>query len=191
MNFLNFIQWRPGIGDPDFMGWFITCAYLIVAMMSGLVCIRGERFFPIHEIKKQRIFWGFFGVVFLFLGVNKQLDLQSLLRDVGKALAVNMGWYDQRRIVQFWFVIIMGIIFFILLLIAAFWVIRNGLKTNMVAMLGLCIIMVFILVRASSFSHIEKIFGCETIRHKVELLLESGGIFCVAVNALMHQRSKD
>jgi hypothetical protein len=44
------------------------------------------------------------------LGVNKQLDLQTLLGDVGRSVSTAQGWYDKRRAVQAVFVLVFAII---------------------------------------------------------------------------------
>jgi hypothetical protein len=38
------------------------------------------------------------------LGINKQLDLQTALTELGRVLALSQGWYEQRQVVQFWFI---------------------------------------------------------------------------------------
>jgi hypothetical protein len=42
------------------------------------------------------------------LGVNKQLDLQSALTELGRILATDGGWYDSRHRVQRVFILAVG-----------------------------------------------------------------------------------
>jgi hypothetical protein len=42
--------------------------------------------------------------MFVGLGINKQLDLQTALTEFGRVLADNQGWYDKRQVVQVWFI---------------------------------------------------------------------------------------
>ena len=44
--------------------------------------------------------WRSIAIAFLALGVNKQLDLQTALTEVGRVLANSQGWYAQRQSVQ-------------------------------------------------------------------------------------------
>ena len=44
------------------------------------------------------------------LGLNKQLDLQSLLTAVGRDIAVAQGWYAQRKGVQLVFVAVVALV---------------------------------------------------------------------------------
>jgi hypothetical protein len=46
------------------------------------------------EIKEQR--WATISILFLGLGINKQLDLQSALTEAGRILAIEQGWYGPR-----------------------------------------------------------------------------------------------
>src|SRR5262249_9076970 len=44
--------------------------------------------------------WRTISVLFLALGINKQLDLQTALTEAGRVLARYQGWYEQRQFVQ-------------------------------------------------------------------------------------------
>ena len=43
-------------------------------------------------------------ILLLFLGINKQLDLQTLLNDMGRRMAKANGWYSIRRFYQVIFI---------------------------------------------------------------------------------------
>jgi hypothetical protein len=43
--------------------------------------------------------------LFLALGINKQLDLQTALTELGRVLAYDQGWYEERQTVQVWFIV--------------------------------------------------------------------------------------
>ena len=67
---LIYFNWKPGIGDPTIGGWITVVLYLL-AMISCWMTARSG-------IKEQRI-WTAISILFLGLGINKQLDLQSAL----------------------------------------------------------------------------------------------------------------
>lgn len=50
------------------------------------------------EGREQKL-WLLIALMFIFLGINKQLDLQSALTEAGRILAIKQGWYAARRIV--------------------------------------------------------------------------------------------
>lgn len=48
-------------------------------------------------------------ILLIFLGFNKQLDLQTNLSEWLRATSIAHGWYEQRRGVQFLFISLMGL----------------------------------------------------------------------------------
>jgi hypothetical protein len=98
------LRWRPAIGDPSFMGWFTVAAYAVGAVLAARAsraeaCGDGEL-----QGRRSRL-WLAVAVAMACLCVNKQLDLQSLFTDIGRAVARHQGWYEQRRSFQKWFVL--------------------------------------------------------------------------------------
>ncbi len=89
--------WKDKAGDPTVMGWLVTVVYLGAAGLC-LSNVRGRRK-NTHAVS-YRWFWWCMGLSMLFLGINKQLDLQMLLADVGRTYAQTMGWYRTRKPVQ-------------------------------------------------------------------------------------------
>src|SRR2546423_5657387 len=90
-------RWRPGIGDPTFIGWVTVVAYFVAAYF----CWRASRN-GLHG-RKVRWFWTGLTALLVFLGFNKQLDLQTALTFIGKDFAKATGWYENRRVVQVFF----------------------------------------------------------------------------------------
>ena len=90
MDFFSELSWRPTIGDPSFMGWFTVAAYGIGAALAALAGWKlagsNDR---IH--RREKWVWLAVAVVMAFLCVNKQLDLQSLLTDIGRVLSRQEG----------------------------------------------------------------------------------------------------
>ena len=52
-------------------------------------------------------FWFALCGVMVFLGFNKQLDLQTCFTQVGRDMAHSEGWYESRRTVQLIFIVIL------------------------------------------------------------------------------------
>jgi hypothetical protein len=92
-------------------------------------------------------------VLLFFLGVNKQLDFQSLLIIIVRKIAEAQGWFAYRRIVQEYFVI--GISFGIgtASMIALFYL-RNTLLHAWVECTGIAVLLIFAVIRAASISNI-------------------------------------
>lgn len=177
------INWIPSIGDPTFLGWFTVLAYLVTAFLAAKVYFSAENLFSPMTLRKQKFFWLFIVVMMLFLGINKQLDLQSLLTAAGRYYAKKEGWYQDRRRFQIAFIatIIVTSIFTLLILIRYM---KETLKENSLAILGLVFLLAFIIVRAASFHHIDKLLMAYIINLRVNSILEITGIFLIGYSAL-------
>lgn len=146
--------WRPIIGDPTFLGWLTVTTYLI-ASISCFSISRNFRksstteFQPLHYY-----FWFVLAIWLLLLCINKQLDLQTFLKEIVAQVSVSNGWYEHRRQMQR--VFILGILSTtVLLIIIVSYYLRTIWREIWVALLGLLLISVYILIRASSFHHID------------------------------------
>ena len=121
------------------------------------------------------------------LCLNKQLDLQSLLTNIGRIVANQGGWYDQRRTIQFWFVVAIG-----LASVAAFvflaWKTRSIFKGRTLLLLGLSMLLLFVVMRAASFHHVGVFLEQRILGFKLNWILELGSIALVAVSAVQASR---
>ena len=86
------------------MGWLTVAGYAMAALACWRVASRssGNRAERSHADRRT---WLMVSMLMTFLCVNKQLDLQSLGTEIGRAIARASGWYEERRALQFWFVI--------------------------------------------------------------------------------------
>jgi hypothetical protein len=175
-------RWRPGIGDPDFLGWFTTVAYLLAAGACAWAWrreVRGRAFGAPGLVPG---FWLALAVGMFALGVNKQLDLQSWFTQVGKDLAKSEGWYARRRPVQVAFiggVAMVGVAG----VGAVTWWLRGSFRRYRVALAGVVYLACFVVIRAASFHHIDRLLhvGLEHVR--LNHVLELGGIGFIAWGA--------
>jgi cytochrome bd-type quinol oxidase subunit 2 len=180
--FLAQLGWRPGIGDPSVMGWVTVAAYAAAAGLCFVAARHVQVDSQARHGRRERRLWIGVAVFMALLCVNKQLDLQTLLTKIGRELAVRGGWYEHRRPVQFLFVLAIAAV-----AIAAFiWVgrkTRSILKERRLLLVGLCFMLSFIIIRASSFHHVAVILEAEIWGIRLNWLLELGGIAMIAVSA--------
>jgi len=182
-------QWSPGIGDPNVAGW-VTVALYVGAACACLVVARRLRPKARAGVVPRREFWAWslFSVLLWLLAVNKQLDFQTALTEIGRMLARKQGWYEHRAHVQK--VFIGSLCGFGLLCVVAVWVALRGLGSAVkVAALGMCCIGVFVLVRASSFHRVDAFLGHRLVHLRMNWLLEMGGILVVLGAAVLRVRS--
>ena len=165
---LNDGRWHAGIGDPDATGWITVLAYT-VAMVFCYACHRKA-----HQ-GGHRQFWFAMAIIMALLGVNKQLDLQTWFTQWGRDLALEYGWYQRRRLVQGLFIawlILAG-------LLAQSWL-RQWLKSLDVyarrAGVGLVLLGAFVVIRATSFHHVDQMLGFTLASIRVNVILELTGI---------------
>ena len=174
-------NWSPGIGDPSLIAWLTVVAYFIVA---GL-CFRNMRLLGQENVADRKIMglWLALGVLLVFLGINKQLDLQTALTEFGRILSRRMGWYGRRRYVQGVFVGFVGATalgFVLWFLIRG----RHLFERMLFPCLGMCGLFAFVLVRASSFHHIDHMLGLKFWGAKVNWVLEIGSLVIIALGAV-------
>lgn len=175
------MRWSPGIGDPSLLGWFTVVLYLLAAVLSLRVYRQANRMFARHTAQ-QRLFWISVAVLLLLLAINKQLDLQSLLTDIGRMMARKQGWYRERDQVQILFVIALGIAC-VITMTGLIYYFRKILVTNFIALAGLTLLVFFIMVRAVSFHYADIFLRSQILGIKLYQLVEMGGILLVALNA--------
>ena len=173
MDLLLRIKWRPGIGDPTFMGWFTVAAYVAAALLAWLVW---------RNAGNGRRVWFWVALLMAALCLNKQFDLQSLFTDLGREVANAGGWYGKRRGVQKWFVV--GVVAGAGIFGCWFaWRFRDFLRHHKLLSAGLLFLLTFIVVRAISFHHFDVFLKASFAGLKMNWILELSGIFLIATAA--------
>jgi hypothetical protein len=121
-------RWRPTIGDPGFMGWSTVGSYFacaIVALIAVLINQTGGR--------RSCFFWSLISLLMILLGVNIQIDLQSLFIEVGGRIAKAL---DQWRISQICLIVAFGTT--VLVAFLSFMIIMQGMfRRFMFAFMGI------------------------------------------------------
>jgi hypothetical protein len=93
-------------------------------------------------------------ILFCALGINKQLDLQTALTELGRVVASRQGWYDARQIVQVRFIIGVAMTCTTITVVLLFWA-RKSPASTWLALIGTAIV----LIRAATFHHIDRFIG--------------------------------
>jgi hypothetical protein len=209
--------WSPGIGDPTFVGWITVFAYLLASYLCWrvfrqfrlsdpagnrplttgyavpvtvfLVALAGAKRHTSRLPLPVRLaaLWLAVGVALLLLGINKQLDLQTALTEIGRMMARDEGWYARRARVQ--------LVFIVLVVLTGAWGLRailllahGGLRSVRGVLIGMVFLVCFVAIRASSFHHVDNLLGYHLGGFKMNWLLELGGISFVGVNAYRNIR---
>ena len=180
-------EWSPGIGDPTFAGWLTVFCYFGSAYLCYRAWQKARALGP-NAYRLQHA-WGFLGIVMAALGLNKQLDLQSLFTVIARQSAIDNGWYEHRHVFQIWMIKTM-----VLAGIAGgtwvAWYMRKHLKLFGLAAAGAIFLGVFVVIRASSFHHVDIFIHTRALGVKLNNWLELSGIACVAFNARRFARKQ-
>ena len=176
-------DWHFGIGDPTPIGWFTTFAYFAATIACGLVWVTDRQAVRTRG-RGSPGFWMVLTVLLLLLGINKQLDLQTLLNDVGRRTAKAQGWYGVRRFYQVIFVASVTVLGLLALGVFS-WLARKEWKRNFLALLGTVFLYVFVLTRASSIHHVDIWLQWRILGLKWNWILELGGIAVTFLGALI------
>jgi len=176
-------HWRPGIGDPTAMGWLIVGSYVFsLVLCSGCWLSRSRVNEDACSVRYAR-FWMMMSVLFAMLAINKQLDLQSWLTLVGRGIAREQGWFDERRLVQRWFIAGVGVLA-AMLLAWVLWQVRGlGWRVGLAAV-GAAVTMGFVVMRAASFHGMDDLLRSSLIGPlKMNHAMELAGIILVGAGA--------
>jgi hypothetical protein len=182
-------DWHFGIGDPTPIGWFTVFAYLTATIACAGVWTLDRRTQQQGRLATP-IFWMILTVLLLFLGINKQLDLQTLLNDIGRKKAKAEGWYGNRRVYQVLFIALVTAAGLAALCVFS-WLARKQWRRNFVALLGTVFLYVFVLIRASSIHHVDIALQWKIAGAKWNWILELGGIAVVLLGAVLAWKGRD
>lgn len=195
-------RWTPGIGDPTFAGWLTVFAYFAAAWLC-LRAFMAEKAGPprpyvasvlalVRVLRKhgtspplpaqRAAIWLGLCAAMLLLGVNKQLDLQTLFTDLGRLIAHRGGFYEGRRGLQLLFILFMGACALVLLrwlFVAA----RGPLRDFRLPFFGVTLVTTFVIVRAASFHKFDELLGRPISGRWLNFLLEVSGIALIALAA--------
>lgn len=138
-------RWKLGIGDPTIEGWLICTLYFIGFILSLKKSIHVKDNCTISHKT-----WTFVSLILLFLSLNKQLDLQTLISDTGRAIAINLELMEQRHIFKQAFILVLAL-FGIIFLIRYKENVVSFNKNYHLAFVGMVTLITFVFLRAISF----------------------------------------
>ena len=168
------------VGDPTVLGWATFAFY----MLAAGVCFRSARTGGVkgHESQFARS-WRILAVLLLLLGVNKQLDLQTALIELGRRLALAAGVYGHRRDIHlsFFLGLVVGLI---VAVVACRKPLTAFASTHPVCMIGFGLVCAYAFIRAASFDHVDQLLGFDLEKAPGLWVLEVGGLLLVIAKAI-------
>ncbi len=192
--------WRPGGVHLTAVQILTVSAHLIVAAMCAwaLRAARiGSQLAAEYGTQDRRaksrstaykasfFFWSVLTLLFVFLGVNKQLDLDGWFTETCRQFAINQGWYDMRWQIQEPMVVgitVIGVSLLALLLAIT----RSLLPRHILAFVGTLILVFFLILKALSFHHLDHLLEREIASVQLRTIIELSGIGCVGLCAAVN-----
>jgi hypothetical protein len=160
------------------LAWLIVAGYFIAAA-AAFWASRSAR-------KRDRRFWMGTALVLAFLGLNKELDLQTLLTVEGRSFAHYAGWYEQRRLVQGIFLLVMAVVGVVAIAALIRWLRRSPVQVRTAAV-GIVLLFTFVLVRAGSFHHLDDWVTLNVAGMRGGWWLELAGTAVIGLSALAYR----
>ena len=176
-------RWRPGIGDPSVMGWVTVAAYIVAALLCWRCASRAGLGGSYRAGCGERATWLLLAAAMLFLGVNKQLDLQSWVTQVGEDFV--RAHHLSKRAAQTSFAV--GVLAAgVAALAVVLWLARRVLRRMALALVGVLFLVCFVAVRLVSLHSVDRMLGTRFAGAKLNWILELAGIACVGLCAWWH-----
>ncbi len=169
------ISWTPKLGDNDLLGWVTVLGYLITFVLSLFCAIKVNK----TREKNSRWFWWLITFIILFLGINKQLDIQTLLLQTGKSATWILGFYEQRRIFQKGFMLGIGMTMLTIFILTGK-TLGSDWKKCKLSLLGLLFLVSFVILRGATFN---RVFFSGYLFPHYQWILELMGIILIAISA--------
>jgi hypothetical protein len=158
--------------------WLVVASYFIGAI-AAFWASRSAR-------KRDRRFWIGAALLLVFLGLNKELDLQTLLTVEGRSFARISGWYEQRRLVQGAFLLVMAVAGVAAIAALVRWLRKSPVQVKTAAV-GIVLLFTFVLIRAGSFHHIDDWVTIRIAGMRGGWWLELAGTGVIALSALAYR----
>ncbi|MEN6331990.1 MAG: hypothetical protein ABFD57_08385 [Smithella sp.] len=179
--------WLARSGDAYFSSLINTVLYAVSILAAAY------RWKMLQRIKApfaEQVFWLLVILILFVFGINKQLDLQVLLVEIGRPIAMKSGWYESRRIVQALFAFVLTGIAGLFAAMMVF-LVRRHWRNNVLALLGLLILFIYGIMETMSQSHV----GCSLDSYgkwgfRLPDMIEMAGILLILANALIHRKKE-
>jgi len=175
----SLLTWKFALDNPTPLGWTVVTAYVAASMC----CVRAALKSHGKSRQSAAAVWWILAGGLMFLGINKQLNLQTLMIVIGRNISDAGGWYGSRREAQLIFAVVFAAFSFAALI--WFWR-RYGdfFKENHLMPAGAIILVLFVAMRSACINHVFAlpIFGFKN--DQWAWVLEISGSLLIAAGAL-------
>ncbi len=175
--------WSPSIGDPNLSAWVLVALYFAAATLSWR---SARQLRPTARL--ERWWWLGLSALLIALGINKQLDLQTALTELGRVVTRELGIVGLRALMRWGAVIGLG-----LGALVAGWVLvrlaRRAPRPTQLAVWATAALLGFIVLRAASFYRVGLGRGGVNISWPIVWLLEFVPLLTICIGAMGRTRT--
>jgi hypothetical protein len=175
------LKWQFRFDNPTILGWTVVAAYLGAAVCCGRAAMKS----PVASTRSWNCAWWLLAAGLFFLGINKQLNLQTLMIVVGRNVSSAGDWYGARRCVQ----LIFSAVFAASCLGALawfWWRCRQFFKENQLPLAGVIVLTIFAVLRAATINHTDEFLRINLKDNRWAWVLEISGSVLIGIGAV-HQ----
>jgi hypothetical protein len=138
----------------------------------------------------EQAFWLLVIFIFFVLGINKQLDFQVLLVEIGRPIAMKGGWYEYRRIVQALFAVFLIGAFGLFVTLMVF-LVRRHWRYHVLALAGVFILCIYAVIETTSISHVGfSLHADDKQIFRLTDMIEMSGILLIFANAVIYRKKE-
>ncbi len=140
-------DWLSRSGDHTFWSWVITIMYFITAVMA-FVYLRKIRLSQIPDDRQKLFLWTGIFIFLLLMGINKQLDIQTLILMSMRYVMWRFRLWHYWRTFHFLMFYGLGSLF---LISGILMTVKSGkaMLKSLAAVAGVLVVMLFVFMRAN------------------------------------------
>jgi len=175
------LTWLPRISDPP----IVAVAFYL---MASVICAMSARKVGLEEPdrSRERAAWRWMTALLLALGINKQLNLDTIFTQAGRVLAHDQGWYHHRALVQLVFVAQVALASMVVAITLLIWA-RHAPKSTRLALLATMLVVAFVSIRTISYHYVDNLLAQKILGFRWNTVLEITGIALVLLASLWRQ----
>ena len=173
--------WRPGFGDNNLVGWMITLAYFLAALLCTAAFRDEARSYRFVGRLQRPAFWLVLTALLVLLGFNKQLDLQTLVMSTGDELVTSARLEAHRRLLKLVSLLTLALTGTAIALAMLLYIGRHW-RLYLLAFVGLMYLGVFIVLRAADSLPVLNEIN-RRYYESIHLLLELCGVLMIGASA--------
>ena len=182
------MDWSLAIADPTAAGWLIVVAYGVAEYFCVLNYRRRKTLIDQPRQRRLGVYWLALSLGMLFMGFNKQLDLQALVLEVAHELAREDGWLGLNRGLKL--ALLAGLMLLTLVALAWFIALMKTLGDRvLISAIGFSVLITYVLLRAVVF-YVDQMEGIDVRAPGVVMgrVFESAGIALIIGGAWRNLR---